>query len=558
MKAKSAMRLLSAICGATLLSAASFCFAQPAGEDARLHDQEAQIAAKYERLEMLASRLSELSRSTQPRRAQLLRDLVARSKERDIQKRFAAIVASLEENRLAEALESQTALQGDLQEFLELLLQEDRDRQIESQRERINNYLKQVKKLIRQQRGIQARTEGDDDTQALTEDQQQVADSTETLQGEIEAAENERKADAAEKNDSPESEDPQAGENQEGENQSGESQSGENQSEPSEGEGSKSPGAEQETPAESSPSQDSPSESNGSPSQGESSDSSQSSESSQQQQSPAERATERLRQAQQRMQQAKERLEQAKKNEAVEEQEQAVRELEQAKAELERILRQLREEEMERVLMLLEARFRRMLEAQNEVYDETLKLHVAQSEDAVLPHELEIASGRLSRKEAEIVREADRALILLREDGTSVAFPEAIEQAREDMQNVVERLSEVKLGTITQGLEEDIIAALEETLAALEQQLQKLREQQGQPQDSGGEPGEQSLVDQLAELRMILALQERINRRTVRYDEMIEGEHAMEADLLEALDRLSVRQERVWQATIDLDTKRNR
>ena len=124
--------------------------------------------------------------------------------------------------------------------------------------------------------------------------------------------------------------------------------------------------------------------------------------------------------------------------------------------------------------------------------------------------------------------------MLLREDGTSVAFPEAVEQARDDMQDDRRTAGRVKLDLLTQGLEEDVIAALEETLAALQQQLEELREQKARQQPGGGEPGEQPLVDQLAELRMIRALQMRMNRRTQQYGEMIEGEQAMEADLLEA------------------------
>jgi hypothetical protein len=268
------------------------------------------------------------------------------------------------------------------------------------------------------------------------------------------------------------------------------------------------------------------------------------------------RAAERLKQAQQRMQEAKERLEESKREGAVQEQEKAVEELEQAKAELERILRQLREEELERMLVMLEARIRKMLDAQVEVYEETKQLDAAMAKAP--EHELEIASGRLARKEGLIVREADRALVLLREDGTSVAFPEAIEQARDDMQSIADRLRDTKVDLITQGLEEDVIAALEESLAALQQALKKLREEKGQPQPGeAAPPGEKPLVDQLAELRMIRALQVRINRRTEQYGAMIEGEQALEDELLEALDALALRQQKIFQATRDLGTKEN-
>ena len=57
---------------------------------------------------------------------------------------------------------------------------------------------------------------------------------------------------------------------------------------------------------------------------------------------------------------------------------------------------------------------------------------------------------------------------------------------------------------------------------------------------------------------MIRALQMRINRRTKRYGEMIEGQQALEAELLEALDHLAEREERVFRATLDLHQGTNR
>jgi hypothetical protein len=204
------------------------------------------------------------------------------------------------------------------------------------------------------------------------------------------------------------------------------------------------------------------------------------------------------------------------------------------------------------MLVMLEARFRKMLEEQIEIYDETQRLDAATGKAA--EHELEIASGRLSRKESLLVREADRALVLLREDGTSIAFPEAIEQARDDMQSIANRLRNTKVDLITQGLEEDVIAALEEALAAMQQALKELREQkdQQQQQGGGGAPGEKRLVEQLAELRMIRSLQARVNNRTRQYGAMIGGEQAWEEELLEALRELSRRQQKIFQATKEL------
>ncbi|NOY42414.1 MAG: hypothetical protein GXP26_11330 [Planctomycetes bacterium] len=518
----------------------------PSAKEANLAGQESRLADRFDRLELLAGRLAELSKSTQPRRARLLRELVTKSREQDIAGRFEVIVTALEQDRLASASERQGALQADLQKLLELLLQEGRDREIESERKRIGKYLAELKKLIRLQRGIKARTDGGDDAETLTKDQQQVAKATQELGGQIKETDGSEKpkADqAAEGENSDSKAQPSAGEPKEqtpGEQKSQAPK--ESDSEPAEGSKGK--------PKEGQPS---PPSGKSQPSSGESPESDENNESKQQ--SPADRATQRLKQAQQRMQQAKKRLEEANRKDAVKEQEQALRELEQAKAELERILRQLREEEMERTLVLLEARLRKMLDAQIEIYEQTKKLDAAKENTQT--HELEIASGRLSRKEQKILRDADRAMVLLREDGTSVAFPEALGQAIDDMQAVAKRLADVKLGIITQGLEEDIIATMEEILASLQQAIKELREQKSQQQQGEGQPGEQSLVDQLSELRMIRALQMRVNRRTTKYDEMIDGEQALEAELLEALDKLAIRQERIFEATRDLDTNRN-
>jgi hypothetical protein len=257
------------------------------------------------------------------------------------------------------------------------------------------------------------------------------------------------------------------------------------------------------------------------------------------------------------MEQARKKLDEAQRQGAAENQREALRELEQAKAELERILRQLREEELERTLTQLAARFRKMLELQNEIYESTVRLdRVPRPERA---HDHEIEAAKLSRKEAEIVREADMALLLLREEGSSVAFPEIVEQMREDMRQVVELLAAFDVGTITQDLEEDIIAALEETIASLEKVIKDLEKKRTPPgqQPSAGQPAEPPLVDKLAELKMIRALQMRINQRTQRYGKMIDGEQADTAKLLEALEELAERQRRVYQATLDLQQGRN-
>ena len=257
------------------------------------------------------------------------------------------------------------------------------------------------------------------------------------------------------------------------------------------------------------------------------------------------------------MQEAQKKLEKAQRKAAVEEQEQALTELEQAKAALKEVLRQLREEERERMLTMLEARFRKMLKLQIEVYEGTLRLARIPADER--RHDEEIEAGRLSRGEALIVLEADKAIRLLHDDGTSVAMLEAIGQLREDMQQVTVRLVQLLVNEMTQSIEEDIIAGLEETIAALQKALMDLEEGKGSPNSpQNGEPQDQALVDPLAELKMIRSLQLRVNRRTERYKKLIEGEQAERPELRNALKRLSDREQRIFEAVRDIILGRNK
>ena len=163
-------------------------------------------------------------------------------------------------------------------------------------------------------------------------------------------------------------------------------------------------------------------------------------------------------QAEQKMRDAEKKLAEAQRDQAVQKQEEAKRELELAKAELEAILRQLREEEIGRTLAMLESRFRKMLELQNQVNTGTKRLDKVPLEER--DHDDEIEAGRLSRQEAVIVAEADKALAVLHDEGSAVAFPEAVSDLRDDMEQVVVRLAQAKVDAMTQGLEDDIVVAL--------------------------------------------------------------------------------------------------
>ncbi|HEX6963472.1 MAG TPA: hypothetical protein VF175_16515, partial [Lacipirellula sp.] len=60
-----------------------------------LSQVEARLAERYDRLELLVGRLAELSSPTQPRRATLLRQLIAQSRDRDVAGQFDKVIAAL-------------------------------------------------------------------------------------------------------------------------------------------------------------------------------------------------------------------------------------------------------------------------------------------------------------------------------------------------------------------------------------------------------------------------------------------------------------------------------
>jgi hypothetical protein len=135
-----------------------------------------------------------------------------------------------------------------------------------------------------------------------------------------------------------------------------------------------------------------------------------------------------------------------------------------------------------------------------------------------------------------------------------MAFPETVGLMHEDMLEVAERLNQGQVAELTQGLERDIIESLEEMIAALDKAIKDLEKKKTPPgqQPPAGQQGDPPLVDKIAELKMIRALQMRINRRTLRYDQLMQDEPTEAPKLRDDLLELAERQQRVYQATHDL------
>ncbi len=266
-------------------------------------------------------------------------------------------------------------------------------------------------------------------------------------------------------------------------------------------------------------------------------------------------------------------LEKEKRADAGKNEEEAKEKLEAARKKLEDLLKQLREEEIERLLAALQARCQHMLNLQIIVRDGTVDLDKAIQAyaDKKATRADEQASLALSDKEHEIVQEAATAIRLIEADGSAVAFAEVFKQVYSDMQTVEARLRKTDVGVVTVTIENDIIATLKEMVEALKKARQENQAKQGQPkQGGGGMPQDQKLIDMIAELKMIRSMQIRVNNRTEVYGKQYKGEQApaaaegktdQEREQYESIQRelkdLAGRQEKIGRVTHDIATGKN-
>ncbi len=497
------------------------------------------VARRYKRFEETLKKISQTLGKTDPDRAALLMRAIGQSNREGISRQMAELVELLKQDQLGDAVERQGELVTQLMSLLDLLSSEDRKQENAAERARIEKHLKTLNRLIAEEKDLRAATERGEPGDGLAGRQKKVAQKTDDLRRELdrEDAEKSSRDKPGEKNTgNGEPQDGQPGAKPDGEKPAGEKQPGgekPGESEPQEGQ----PGEAGE-PAKGSPSQGKPGES-GPPDKS--------------QQTPG---RDNIEKARREMEQAHEKLKQSERNGASDHQDEALRELAKAKEKFEEILRQLREEERDRVLAALEARFQRMLQAQLAVYDGTARLDKTPLADRESRHSAK--SVQLARQEEEIAIEATKALTLLREEGSAVAFPEAVEQMRDDMRIVSGNLERADVGDLTQSIEKDIIAALEEMIESLQKEMEKKDDKPPPNSQQQPQADEQALVDQLSELKMLRSLQLRVNHRTKRLGRLIEGEQARQPNIISQLHNLAERQARIQQATYDLAAGKNK
>lgn len=574
----------------------------PAVDGPKLVESQEIISLRYRQFEKTLLEMAEHMRQTDPERASLLTRALGKSKEEGVSRQMDKLVELLrDDQQLGSAAEMQGDVVTELQKLVDLLMSDDRGQELAREKQRIEAYLKELNKLIAGQKDIRAGTERGQDLRNLAPRQMKLGDKAGDLQQKVAQDDKQRQA---ENGDTPpnesapgeDSQDPQPG-NKAQEGGKNTPKPSDQQQPPSEKTPSEKPGSEEKNPSDKPmndkpgsetepPGKTAPSETpqpggnpsdkspkSGQPQPGgepmpgsesqEGGSESQESQSSPQPQGQSQKDSqktpgrEELERAQEAMQQALKKLNEAQREGAAQAQDEAVRELERAKAKLEEILRQIREEEKKLMLEGLESRLTRILEGQVQIYNETVDLSKVPELERTARHRLR--SEDLSGRQQELQIETQKALTLLQEEGTAVAFPEALEQARRDMLRIAKSLKQFEIGELTQGMEKDVIDTLKEMIDVFQKELEKQKEQQQNPQQQQGgqQDDKKSLVEKIAELKMLRALQVRINQRTTRIGKLVSGETASDPDLIEQLHELADRQDKIQSAAYDLSIGKN-
>jgi hypothetical protein len=515
-------------------------------DDAAL-DQE-RLAGQFREFEAALLRLAQrLERSSKPEdrdRAVTLKAAIKKASEVGIDARFDTLIGllrtskSVEYAEIKEAMEQTKSLANDIKVLLEILTNDNDAARLKAEKERLQKMLEMLEKVIREQKIVRAQTEGRlTEKGTLGKAQEKVTKSTQDIAKAMNGKDEKGSENKEDKKDS------NKGQDKDGRKSDGQGKSKEEESK-GKGQGKgKEEGKNQDQGQQKSDGNQPPNNGEQQPGQ----------------QLPGQK---RVQDALRDQNDAKKNIDKEKNEDASKNQDDAIKKLEEVRRQWEELLRQLREEELRRLLEALQARCQRMLAMQIEVYEGTTRVDkaIALNPETRASRAEEQSSLQLSDREQQIVGEASRAIQLLETEGSAVAFPEAFTQVKEDATQVVRRLGKADVGTVTQGIEQDIIATLKEMIEALEKAKQDLqnRQQNRQQQSQQQQQANQPLIDRLAELKMIRSMQVRVNNRTVTYGKQYPGEQANDADVQKELADLAQRQQKIFGITNNIARGKNR
>ncbi len=271
----------------------------------------------------------------------------------------------------------------------------------------------------------------------------------------------------------------------------------------------------------------------------------------------------KIQQAQKSMQQAAGGLRRQQADDASRQESKAIKELQEALQEIEERLNQLREETQIEKLARLEARFREMLATQQRLTSQTAALEkkraeaggeLARSDRNALraigddERRMDPVKSETESKDRGLAGKAQQALDIIIDDGTSVVFPDVVEQLRDDLISVGNLLADhLRSDQYTTNLQKEIEITLEELIEALQKAQQQ---KQGSGGGGGGGGGQEPLLPNSAELKLLRSAQLRINRRTVSLDQARPKTGPLDDVLKRETQKIAERQAEIAEMTV--------
>ena len=557
--------------------------AKPAKEDNKAI--QADVTGSQERLKQqfkdfttdllrLAQRLENSPKAEDRDKAQGLKNALKSASEQGIEVKFTTLILALKTSNafknidtLQGVLTQNQEIRDDLRKLIDVLLKDDRESALRKEREEVQKLLEKLKEVIEKQERVQANTElGKLGKTDIAKAQNKVTKETKDL------VDPKKAGDPKDGKDSKDGKGKDGKDSKDGDPKDGKGKDSKD-GDPKDGKGKDSKGGDPKDGK----GKDSK---GGDPKDGKGGDpmDSKAGESADMPPNPETQiAKKQIQEGVKEQEAAEKKIEKDDKQGASEDQAKAVDKLKQAQKKLEELLKQLREEEIERLLAQLQGRCEKMLAMQIAVKDGTVALDkiITGNPDKKSSRAEDQKALELSDKEDEISKEANKALTLIEAEGSAVAFAEVFKQVLGDMNTTAGRLRRADVGEVTVAIENDIIDALKEMVAALKKARKDNQEPKPpmppMPPSSGGSPPDQKLIDMIAELKMIRSMQIRVNNRTTIYGKQIEGEQVPNiSKVADAKEKekaigvrkefkdLSTRQQKLSKVTEDIAKGRNK
>ena len=557
--------------------------AKPAKEDNKAI--QADVTGSQERLKQqfkdfttdllrLAQRLENSPKAEDRDKAQALKNALKSASEQGIEVKFTTLILALKTSNafknidtLQGVLTQNQEIRDDLRKLIDVLLKDDRESALRKEREEVQKLLEKLKEVIEKQERVQANTElGKLGKTDIAKAQNKVTKETKDL------VDPKKAGDPKDGKDSKDGKGKDGKDSKDGDPKDGKGKDSKD-GDPKDGKGKDSKGGDPKDGK----GKDSK---GGDPKDGKGGDpmDSKAGESADMPPNPETQiAKKQIQEGVKEQEAAEKKIEKDDKQGASEDQAKAVDKLKQAQKKLEELLKQLREEEIERLLAQLQGRCEKMLAMQIAVKDGTVALDkiITGNPDKKSSRAEDQKALELSDKEDEISKEANKALTLIEAEGSAVAFAEVFKQVLGDMNTTAGRLRRADVGEVTVAIENDIIDALKEMVAALKKARKDNQEPKPpmppMPPSSGGSPPDQKLIDMIAELKMIRSMQIRVNNRTTIYGKQIEGEQVPNiSKVADAKEKekavgvrkefkdLSTRQQKLSKVTEDIAKGRNK